>query len=100
MICLSSVSKASWRRTSTSIGAEAVPRRAWSSVVDTETGDMVRPCVAPDAILQHVASWGDRIPHALNKGNALCTVKWSKQARSYRRTFVVAAQYVRLRELV
>jgi hypothetical protein len=28
-----------------------------------------------DAILQHVASWGDRIPHGLNKGNVVHTVK-------------------------
>jgi hypothetical protein len=46
-----------------------------SSAERARISDMVRPCVAPDAILRHVASWGDRIPHALNKGNALCAVK-------------------------
>jgi hypothetical protein len=35
-----------------------------SSAEGARIGDMVRPCVAPDAILRHVASWGDRIPHA------------------------------------
>jgi hypothetical protein len=34
-----------------------------SSAEGARIGDMVRPCVAPDAILRHVASWGDRIPH-------------------------------------
>jgi len=28
--------------------------------------DMRRPCENPDAILWHVASWGDRCPQALN----------------------------------
>jgi len=26
--------------------------------------DTMRPCANRDAILQHVASWGDRNPHA------------------------------------
>jgi hypothetical protein len=29
--------------------------------------DMMRPCVGADAILRHVASWGDRVPHGGKK---------------------------------
>src|SRR5215475_5332058 len=45
--------------------ASSLTWEAWSAlgVID----DMMRPCVGADAILRHVASWGDRVPHDSEK---------------------------------
>ena len=50
-------------------------RRASFSEVMLLIDDMVRPCKELDAILQHVASWGDRCPHALKSNAGAALVK-------------------------
>src|SRR5712691_5727547 len=57
--------KSSSVRTSTRTGQCAVPiRRASLSTEMVLIDDMVRPHLLRDAMLRHVASWGDRKPHA------------------------------------
>src|SRR5712691_13144233 len=57
--------KSSSVRTSTRTGQCAVPiRRASLSTEMVLIDGMVRPHLLRDAMLRHVASWGDRKPHA------------------------------------
>jgi hypothetical protein len=56
--------KSSFERTSISAGHRGVPTKRASLSPEIELmADTLRPCVTRDAILQHVASWGDRNPH-------------------------------------
>ena len=70
-----SAAKSSSVRTSMSAGHFGVPmRRASFSEVMLLIEDMARPCKERDAILQHVASWGDRFPmiSSSTKTNSIC----------------------------
>src|SRR5436190_20541820 len=56
--------KSSSVRTSMSAGQCGVPTRRESfSMEMVLIDDMMRPPIEWDAMLRHVASWGDRIPH-------------------------------------
>src|SRR5271168_1376917 len=71
-----SAAKSSSVRTSRSAGHFRVPmRRASFSEVMLLIEDMARPCKERDAILQHVASWGDRFPISLAQPKRTASVK-------------------------
>src|SRR5688572_31674347 len=63
-------------RTSIMAGQLGVPisRESLSGLM-LLVADMERPFRRKDAILQHVASWGDRVPHRLLKVPATAQVK-------------------------
>jgi hypothetical protein len=61
-----------------------ISRASFSGVMEV-VADMGRPFHRQDAILQHVASWGDRIPHALIKNVAWRRVNGARRPLSNRR---------------
>ena len=72
-----SAAKSSSSRTSMMAGQFGVPtRRASFSAEMVLIDDMMRPPFEWDAMLRHVASWGDRIPHEASHSRPTLASRW------------------------